>query len=166
MPDFYDSDGRWVEIPGAVPEQFDDLTRAQYVMGAMAEDAVGAASEVFGKTLDYTPPSIIALEAVLAKLHADRPRGMLAKLMRSAPSKQEVYEMAVLWGGYLGEVLRLNHGGVWEVEHPAAPGEQGYFMHVCGENVAPVIQVQLRLADPPGASVVTFYEMLTGQKIT
>ena len=76
----------------------------QQVAEAYSLDAVDAARENFGVTLDWSDASIERVEGVLAQLYAQRD---------SAPSDDVVWTFAKMFGSYIGEVYRKNHGATW-----------------------------------------------------
>lgn len=58
----------------------------------------------FDKSLDFTDGSIGEVEAILDFYHRD--------LVRSdeKPTQDQIWSMAVIWGAYLGEVMRRRIG--------------------------------------------------------
>lgn len=67
------------------------------VMEAYAADAVDHARSAFGVKLDYSVESIREVEAVLAKLHASVPRGLM-RLFRRAPSTETIETVCKMYG--------------------------------------------------------------------
>lgn len=92
----------------------DTLPTVADMMAAYAEDAVDHAKSAGGVTLDYSPASVEAVEAVLTKLHEALPKGFLARLFGRGPSPAEVATVSKMYGGYVGEVLRRARGGEWK----------------------------------------------------
>lgn len=85
------------------------------MMAAYAEDAVDYARTVFGIALDYSNDSIEHVESIAAKLHRERPRGWLAKMMKRGPTPAEIDQVCKMLGGYIGEVFRRSKGGDWAI---------------------------------------------------
>jgi len=75
------------------------------MMVAYAQDAVDHAKSSSSINLDYSPESIRQVEAVLDSLYAAIPRG-LSRLFRHGPSQEDMFTMAKMSGGYIGEVVR------------------------------------------------------------
>jgi hypothetical protein len=91
------------------------------MMVAYAEDAVAFARQNFGISLDYSNESIRQIEVITEKLVQARPKGIVGKLFRRAPSEEEVQKVCKMLGGYIGEVYRRAKGGEWALnqEHQA-----------------------------------------------
>ena len=77
----------------------------QQVAEQAAEGCVAFLKQKFEKSLDYSDKSVEDIEAVLTLLHA----GMAAE----RPSQDDIEEFAMIFGSYLGETYRRNHGGQW-----------------------------------------------------
>lgn len=63
------------------------------------------------------------MEGFLDKMHRELPRGV-KRLFKRPPSEQVMGTMAKMYGGYVGEVVRRNHGGEWCVQDEV-PGVNG-----------------------------------------
>ena len=53
-----------------------------------------------GKVLDYTPASVSVLDEILQIYHED--------IHHSEPTEDQVYSVALIFGAYLGECIRLS----------------------------------------------------------
>jgi hypothetical protein len=102
-------------IPAAEPSP-EDLARE---CAEAAENAVEWVRSMSGIDLDYSPPSLIALDRVLASLVATL-------------SKDDIEPTVVLFGSYLGEVILRAGGGRWETGDVfTGPGLRG----ICGKEI-------------------------------
>ena len=64
---------------------------------ALAAGAVDYGTQL-GKTLDYTPGSVMALDEILALYHES--------VDEVEPTESQLYSLALLFGCYLGECIR------------------------------------------------------------
>ena len=65
----------------------------------LAATAVEYAASL-GKVLDYTPASVSVLDEILQIYHED--------IHHSEPTEDQVYSVALIFGAYLGECIRLS----------------------------------------------------------
>ena len=79
----------------------------QIVVTQAAAKCVEFVKLKFGKTLDYSDESVNEIESVLAVLHQSIPA--------EKPSQEDIQDYATLFGSYLGETYRKNHGGEWGI---------------------------------------------------
>lgn len=86
------------------------------LMQAYAEDAVDLAQERFGIHLDYSEESIAHVEEILNQFHKRIPQGFFKKLLKRGPPPEVVEQVAKMFGGYLGEVMRRHFGGEWMLD--------------------------------------------------
>lgn len=97
-------------------------------MSRAATDAVAQAQTAHGVTLDYSRASIPKLETILGKIHDQyTSRGLLERFLRRLPTRADLRGAALLYGGYLGEVLRQSLNGTWEISEgiPAVSNSKG-----------------------------------------
>ncbi len=121
-------------------------------MSRAAHDAVTQAQSTCNVTLDYSRASIPKLETVLAKIHDQyASRSLLDRLLRRPPTRADVRGAALLFGGYLGEVLRRSLSGTWEISEgvPAVSNAKG--------TVYPVDKAFKRMVNGPEDSVDFFF---------
>uniref|UniRef100_E6QL07 DUF3806 domain-containing protein n=1 Tax=mine drainage metagenome TaxID=410659 RepID=E6QL07_9ZZZZ len=117
------------------------------MMAGYAAAAVQLAEQLFHQTLDYLPQSLDAFEAVLSEL---------------AEHNDLDYEHEVrLWGGYLGELIRLRYSGAWEMV--AYPGGSAMMpaVDVRGSHIFPLMKVYRRLTAGEHESISAFYHLLS-----
>ncbi|MCB1188392.1 hypothetical protein KDL29_14610 [bacterium] len=163
MPDFYDEHGRWQEVPGLDRFSLKADEGLAYDMGELAAQAVVDAGSNFGAMIDFSPASLPELDRVLATIYRDIPRGLIAKMRGKLLSEEQIYGMAMQWGAYLGEVLRLHHGFSWTVRHSVDDFDEGEYMFRDSLYIAPLSKVFKRLADGPADDIKSYYYMLLEQ---
>ncbi len=128
------------------------------VMQAFAQDAVDFARKHLHFKLDYSENSIEILESILAVFHDDLPKGTKAR-RRQGPSEEEIWNMAKLWGGYFGEVIRRRWKGEWTDKSAVMP-DPVYTLRIRGGEIYPATKVYKRLTDGPTDNVWDFYKVL------
>jgi hypothetical protein len=79
--------------------------KIQKVAEAYALDALDVARSNFGVQLDWSDGSIERVEAMLDRLHG--------QLANARPSDEQITEVSNIFGSYVGEVFRRNHGATW-----------------------------------------------------
>ncbi|MDQ1921899.1 hypothetical protein [Massilia pseudoviolaceinigra] len=134
--------------PGFVPD-----AAVQRAATAYAAQAVATARDQFGIKLDGTDASMVQLEAVLARAHTS----YAAKSPR--PSEEQVMAVARMYGSYLGEVVRVKHGGTWgmaTLEGQTLPGMRT----TSGANFWPWTHVSQRISKGAGNNVADYYKVL------
>jgi hypothetical protein len=80
------------------------------VMKAYAQDAECLASEQ-GIALDYTEESLERVDLLLRKIASDT-----VLSLRTPEEASQLWALAKIYGGYLGEVVIRNMGGAWELQ--------------------------------------------------
>jgi len=80
------------------------------VMKAYAQDAERLASEQ-GISLDYTEESLERVDLLLHKITGDT-----ILTPRTPEEAAQLWALAKIYGGYLGEVVIRNMGGAWELQ--------------------------------------------------
>jgi hypothetical protein len=88
-------------------EPFAEDPKIQQIAEAYALDAIDFAAEHFRRTLDWSDASVAHIEAIMGSLHRD--------LARANPSDKQVIQFARMFGSYVGEVFRRNHGAAWGI---------------------------------------------------
>ncbi len=85
-------------------------------MQTSAQAAVHWAREMFGTTLDFSEDSLPAVERILQQLGDRRPKSWFANLFSDRSTGHKNTEIAMVWGSYVGEVMRRQWGGEWRSE--------------------------------------------------
>lgn len=129
---------------------------------AYAKDAIEFARERFQVELDLTPGSIEHVERILAKLYDQRPRGF-KRLLSKGPSAEEIASMAKMFGSYVGEVIRREHGGEWSTASNAFPGQSIMTLHAGGLDIFPPAKVHKRLTNGPEDNVWFYYRVMKAE---
>lgn len=117
---------------------------------ALAAGAVDYGTQL-GKTLDYTPRSVMALDEMLALYHES--------VDEVEPTESQLYSLALLFGCYLGECIRR-----------AVPESGCHWVAVEGEPVldqqgvrfGPVSKVYRRLIDCEEEGLIPYFHVVAG----
>ena len=117
---------------------------------ALAAGAVDYGTQL-GKTLDYTPGSVMALDEMLALYHESGDE--------VEPTESQLYSLALLFGCYLGECIRR-----------AVPESGCHWVAVEGEPVldqqgvrfGPVSKVYRRLIDCEEEGLIPYFHVVAG----
>ncbi|PYX94992.1 MAG: hypothetical protein DMG67_00005 [Acidobacteria bacterium] len=151
------------------------------MMQDYAEDAVRMARQLHVE-LDYSEQSLEQVEHLLAQLHnglqipAEFLSGPQVDHMAAGPVtsgvENRVDELARVWGGYLGEVVRRRFGGEWTVEKYPAGDFLIVTLNVNGAKLFPAMKIHKRLTNGAADDLLAFYrnvrarlEVLPGGKV-
>ena len=118
------------------------------MMQAFAEQAVRLGRE-FKINLDYSEGSLEEVERLLARFHDE---------LTSANAGSKLEEMAKIWGGYLGEVVRRRFGGEWSIEKYPAGDFLIVTLNVNGARLFPSMKVHKRLTEGSNENIWNFYQ--------
>ena len=133
-------------------ENFVEDQKIQQIAEAYALDTVDFADKNFDVELDWSDDSIAQIEEILAIFHD--------QISTSKPSQDQILHFSKLFGSYIGEVFRRNHGATWGMvtlqgqSFPGlkADGSAGLFW--------PWGRAQNRLTDGPSDNVWHYYQVL------
>ncbi len=139
-----------------------DKPTVNEMMEAYAQDAVDHAKLAMGITLDFSVESVRSVETILSRLYEARPKGFVARLLRRGPSEEDIYMLAKMYGGYIGEVLRRHSGGEWFFDTEVVPGSTVIGLRKEDERVWPPAKVAKRLTDGPEDNVWVYIQVLLG----
>ena len=87
--------------------------------------------------------------------------GQLHDALKSAtleqrPSEKQLEGASIMWGVYVGEVVRRHYGGQWEVSKP-----DGILQLVIGQaRLFPLRKVQKRITEGPGDNVAFYFSAM------
>ena len=117
---------------------------------ALAAGAVDYGAQL-GKTLDYTPGSVMALDEMLALYHES--------VDEVEPTESQLYSLALLFGCYLGECIRraVPESGCHRV---AVEGEP--VLDQQGVRFGPVSKVYRRLIDCEEEGLIPYFHVVAG----
>lgn len=113
------------------------------MMKAYSLDAVDLAQKQFACALDYSVASVRDLERILKIQHAALPKGW-RRYFQKGPSEDTLRTFSKIWGGYLGEVIRREWGGEWQVLQ-AGPFQGAVGLVVKDQQLVPSARVYKRL---------------------
>lgn len=120
------------------------------MMRQLSLQAVKVARD-FPVELDFTPASIPQLERMLGELSA------LLRESTPPPSDDEMANMAKLWGAYLGETVRRELGGEWQLERPPGVQSPAAALQVRGATIFPTLKIFRRLTNGDVDNVALFF---------
>lgn len=126
-------------------------------MEAYAADAVDYAATCHQTELDFSPNSIDAIEKIAGRLHDDLPRGFWGKIFKHGPTDFEFNTICKVLGGYVGEVIRREHGGDWGLHEGNIGLQFGPELWAF-----PVQKVHKRLKNGPEDNITSFYKVMIG----
>ncbi len=74
------------------------------------------------------------------------------------PSRIDV--MAKMFGGYIGETVRIKWGGEWHINTEITPGNGIYALSVSGKEIFPCVKVWKRLINGSEDDIWFYYQAL------
>ncbi|KRB07984.1 hypothetical protein [Lysobacter sp. Root690] len=86
-------------------ENFTEDRRIQEIAEAYSMDAIDFARDHFKLELDWRDGSVAHIETMLSVFHD--------QLAKAEPSDEQIFGFAKMFGSYVGEVFRRNHGATW-----------------------------------------------------
>ena len=116
----------------------------QQGMQELAPLAVEDAKSKRHLALDYSPESIETVEAALGQVHDEVAAGRM--------SKQDGQALAIRYGAYVGEAIRLRWGGQWARDHQVA-GPGSFPLRVGKHEVFPIAWCTKRVKNGPEDNV-------------
>lgn len=126
----------------------------------MAEACVAHAKEHWSTDLDYSARSLEDVELILARMHEKIPQNWMESIFKPKISDEQIAAMSLLYGSYLGEVMRRQWGGTW-YETTDPDGRKSLTLELgAGRKVFPAGKVWKRLKDGEGDNVWVFYQMM------
>ena len=144
------------EVESRLGDGTDEAT-VEKMMGAFSIDAVNHAASM-GVVLDYTEDSLQAVEDILARLEADRPKG-LSKFYRKGPSEADIQTVAKLYGAYIGETIRFEWGvGEWVIPEEG-PFQGALTLKYDEAMISPPAKVYKRITEGNVDNIVYYYQV-------
>jgi hypothetical protein len=119
------------------------------------------AQRLYSTQLDFTERSIADVELILGRLSEAIPHGRLQKLIRKQPSPEQIAHIAIIYGIYVGEVLRRKLGGEWRLESVELQKTIGLRLPA-GTIIYPASQTYRRLMTGAAESVEKFFQGISG----
>ena len=136
---------------------FEQDARLQQVAEAYAQDAIDFARAHYSKRLDWSDDSVRHVEEIAAHLHNSLPD--------PPPPEEEILAFAKMFGSYVGEVFRRNHGAAWglvALGDQKVPGLKGSHD---GVTFWPWVRVHKRLVNGPEDNVWHYYQLLISEHV-
>jgi len=151
----------------------DDPQISSMLIGNL-EMAIRTADEKWGVDLDFSEKSLDGLEAILAKLYELTQQA--AARGEPGPTNDQLNTMCLMWGVYLGEVMRRHFGGKWKVA-PSPRNPNGILQLAMGQaSTFPQQKIYKRLINGQEDNVAFYFramrqtalnpEFLKGNKIS
>src|SRR5581483_12320230 len=106
-------------------QRFQPEEMVQQMADAFSEAAVECARHDFKVELDWTDRSIEAVEDILESLHLS--------LAAKKSTSHDVATYSKMFGSYVGEVFRRNHGATWGVVTLNGTSVPGLKQHSTGD---------------------------------
>ncbi len=128
----------------------------------LAQAAVYLAREQFEIDLDFSEDSLQQVETILDGYYKILPKGVmrtLGQILKRGPSQEEIQRMAMVWGAYIGEVIRRHWGGEWTTESNAPVGAV-LTLRVHEIEMFPPAKAYKRLTNGPEDNIWFYYEVL------
>ncbi|HEV8320016.1 MAG TPA: hypothetical protein VG389_00270 [Myxococcota bacterium] len=130
------------------------------IMAAYALDAVDHANTRFHIDLDFSVESVHDVEGILRVLYDDRPTGVLARIFGWGPSQDVLHTFVMMYGAYVGEVLRREAGGEWFLDTDISPGFTMPGLRKHDARVWPPARVGKRLSNGPEDNVWHYFQAI------
>lgn len=143
--------GKHTDLESLQREMSDDAGLAQWLSN-QAQIAIKTARTKWDLALDFTPESLKKVEAVLAQLHD----ALKTATPEERPTDKQIEGASIIWGVYVGEVIRRHYGGRWEISKPDGVLQ----LTVNTASLFPVRKVQKRLMDGPGDNVAFYFHAM------
>jgi hypothetical protein len=128
----------------------DDAGLAEELLG-YAESAVLTAATRWGLILDFSEKSLEGVEQVLSRFHE------AARCAAGATPAETVRRAAIVWGTYVGEVLRRHLGGRW-TNTPVPPQGPVLRLRIGNAEVYPLRKVEKRILEGPGDAIPFYFQ--------
>jgi hypothetical protein len=141
-----------VEKSLQMTDNFSGDPKIQQIAEAYALDAVDFAKNNFKINLDWSDGSVAHIETILGIFHD--------QITTSKPSKEQVYQFAKLFGSYVGEVFRRNHGATWGLVTLQGQSFPGLKADGAAGLFWPWGRAQNRLTDGPNDNIWHYYQDL------
>jgi hypothetical protein len=125
--------------------------KVQKVAEAYALDTVDFVRDNFKITLDWSDKSVQHIESVLDRFHRE--------IHKAKPTPEKIYQFAKMFGSYVGEVFRRNHGAKWGIVELGGDKMPGLQSDTAGL-FWPWAKVNNRLERGPEDNIWHYYQIL------
>ncbi len=133
-------------------DSFAEDPKIQQIAAAYSLDAVEFANSHFSVVLNWTDMSVRHVERILSIMHD--------QLVLAEPSDGEVFHFAKMFGSYVGEVFRRNHGATWGMVNLFGESFPGLKANGHAGLFWPWRRAQNRLLHGPEDNMWHYYQML------
>jgi hypothetical protein len=137
-------------------EPFAEDPKLQQIAQAYAQDAVDFARQHANLPLDWSDASVAHIETILTNLYE--------QIASVKPSDEQVAQFGKLFGSYVGEVFRRNHGASWGLVTLEGQSFPGLKTAGSAQLFWPWGRVQNRLRNGPGDNVWHYYALLLSKE--
>jgi hypothetical protein len=120
----------------------------------------------FDKVFNYSEDNIKDLEEILDYYSNDLKgsflKNVFRKINKTMPTENQIYSMSLIWGSYLGQVLKkhINTELSWVEENVFGDGEIIHLKKDEENRIFPIDKVYKRLINGKEDSIISFYEVI------
>jgi hypothetical protein len=136
-------------------ESFTPDDNIRKIAEAYSLDCVDFAQQHFRLKLDWSDASVRHIETMLERFHAE--------MSAAKPPQEEILRFAKLFGSYVGEVFRRNHGAKWGRVELGGDKSAGLRADKDGTTFWPWGRAQNRLVNGPEDNVWHYYQVLVSE---
>ncbi|MBY0597397.1 hypothetical protein [Bacillus bingmayongensis] len=117
-------------------------------------------AKAFDKTFNYSEENIKELEEILDYYTNDLRDKEVSGNEEEIPTENQIYTMALIWGSYLGEVLKrhIAQEAEW-IQGKVFNGEEVLHLQVGEWKVFPIDKVYKRFVNGREDNVISFYDI-------
>ena len=126
--------------------------KIQQIAEAFSLDAVDFLRDHFRITLDWSDASVQHIETVMDRFHREA--------AKAKPSPEQVMQFAKMFGSYIGEVYRKNHGATWGLVEMDGERFPGIKAQTSDTTFWPWIRARKRLLNGAEDNVWHYYSAL------
>jgi hypothetical protein len=142
--------GRHSNLESLHREMSHDADLAQW-LSSQAQIAIKTARTKWDLALDFGPDSLRKVESVLAQLHD----ALKTAAPEERPTEKQIEAASIIWGVYVGEVIRRQYGGKWELTPDGV-----LQLTINASTLFPLRKVQKRITDGPQDNVAFYCHAL------
>lgn len=136
--------------------KFTPDAKVQRIAEAYAEDARDLARDGFGIELDWSDGSVRSVERILG--------AMSDSLITERPPEERIIQAGKMFGSYVGEVFRRNHGAVWGVVVQGGERVPALQMAGSGSVTWPWGRAKSRLTEGAENNIWDYFVLLTSAR--
>jgi hypothetical protein len=126
--------------------------KIQKIAEAYSLDACDFLTDHFNAKLDWSDSSVQQIESVLDTFHKD--------IANAKPTDEQIMGFSKMFGSYIGEVYRKNHGATWGIVHMNGESFPGLKADLDGTLFWPWGRTRNRLVDGAENNVWHYYSQL------